>query len=479
MKKIKLFSSALLLIASITLAQGTGSQGTTDARSMGMGKTFTSSFGVYALSKNPANVYKDSLSNFELVIPLPLPNISGAVGSNFISLDDYNYYFGEKVKNADGSTTGRVLTETDKNNLKNIFKDGGTVYTDISINWLAFSVQPSQKFGAISFSISDRIAGLMTFPKNLIDLGLDGNLPGKVYNFNDTELKSWWLRKYSIAYARDINFLPKLFKNLDFGFSLNFVSGFYYLGIENISTELTTGDANVITGKGNFLAYSAFSEDFHVRYDFDNKPKQDAKASAFPTPAGNGIGLDFGLSAKVNSNLSVNLSVTDIGKIKWNKNVAKFTSNAPIYLDDITDKDQIDTLVDRLTGSKNGEYINSINTNMATALHLGVMWSNRNPYWRSAGKTTVALEYHQGFNNQPGNTKKARVVLGFEYTPTRVIGLRTGFSFGGFEKFNWALGLGFDFGLMEMNFGTPDFQNVIIPNEAKRITFGFDSRWKF
>lgn len=474
MKKLFLISIALLT-SSILIAQGISSQGSTDARSMSMGKSFSSSFGLMAVGKNPANVFQDSSSVTELILPIPVPSISLSVGSNFISIDDYNYYFGTKVVGDDGKTYGRELTEADKKNLKDIFKDGGSIYSDISFQIIGIKIQPSKSFGAIGFTITDRFSSNLTLPKSLIDLGLDGNLPNQVYNFSDTKFKAWWLRKMSFTYSRELNIL----KGVSIGASLNLVSGYFYIGVERINTELKTGDANVITGKGDFLAYSAFSKDFNVKYNFDNKPKKDFSFSAFPEPSGSGVGFDFGIAAKLTESISINFSITDIGSIEWKNDVAQFSSNAPIYLDDITDKAQIDTLTTRLTGKNNGKYISSLKTNMATALHFGIVYSTRQNNIRSTGKMLAVLEFHLGFNDQPGNDKSPRVVAGVDYSITKALGLRTGFSLGGFDKFGWALGVGLDLGLLEINLGTPDFQNVLSPNTAKRVTVAFDSRWRF
>ncbi len=473
MKKVKLFFLLFTVVAGFTFSQGVGSNGATDARIMGMAKTFTtSSFGIYAVGKNPANLFQDSSKKVELILPVPLPNISGVVGSNFISIDEYNYYFGTKVENPDGSTSGRFLTELDKTSFKNLFADGGTIYSDAHVQLVSISIQPTNIFGAFAFSITDRISSRMTLPKSLIDLGIDGNLPNQVYNFGDTEFKASWLRKYSFSYAREIKFL----NSFKIGASVNFVSGFFYAGLAHINTELKTGDANVITGKGDFLAYSAFSPDFKVKYNFEsNKPTEDFSGTLFPTPVGSGVGFDFGISTKISNNFTIGLSITDIGKMKWDKEVAQYSSNAAIYLDDLTDEKQRDTLINRITGKESGKFINSLETDMASALHFGASLKLESV----PGTILLAADYHQGFNDEPGNSKNPRVSFGIDWYDLGVFALRTGWSFGGFEKFNWGLGLGIDFGVISLNFGTSDFHYLVSPNNAKRITFAIDSVWRF
>lgn len=474
MNRLIKFSAALFFTATLMFAQGVGSQGVTDARSLGMGKTFAaSSFGLDALGQNPANLFSDTLKSVEIELPIPIPNIAGSVGSNFFTIENYNYYFGTKVIDpTDGSVTGRILTDTDKNNLKNLFKDGGTIVTDVNVLLFNISIRPTKGSGTFAFSISDRISGIFTMPSGLIDLALDGNTPKKIYNFNDAKLNASWLRKYSFTYSNKLKFLPKVFKSFKIGASLNIVNGFAYASLNRINTELSTGDNNVITGKSDMIAYSTFAKEFNVHYDFDKTANTNYSFNPFPTPAGSGVGFDFGFSAKINNKLSLGLSFTDIGNIKWDKNVAMFTSSKDFSIDDITDSAQLDTLKNRLTGKNNGRFINSVTTPMTSAMHLGASYI-------VTSKLLLALDYHQGFNDQPGNTKDPRFSLGVDWHDLGVVNIRTGFSVGGFEKFNWGLGLGLDFGLLEINFGSPDFQYLFSPNSAKRVTFAMNSKWKF
>jgi hypothetical protein len=94
------------------------------------------------------------------------------------------------------------------------------------------------------------------------------------------------------------------------------------------------------------------------------------------------------------------------------------------------------------------------------------------------GKLLLAFDYNQGFNEMPGNSMKPRFSSGADWA-LNWFALRTGVSIGGIDKFNWGLGFGLDFGLLEINFGTSDFESVVSPNSAKRVSIGIDSVWKF
>ncbi|MBI5729702.1 MAG: hypothetical protein HY963_01060, partial [Ignavibacteriales bacterium] len=209
MKSYKLLFVLVFILAANVYSQSGGSIGMSDARSDAMGKTkVTSSFGLRALGNNPANLFNDSLKHLEFIIPFPLPTISGSVGTNFISVDEYNYFFGYRTTDANGKTIGRYLNDADKSRLKNLFADGGAITGDVQVQFFAISIKPNNDFGTIAFSIGDIISSNVTFPKGIIDIGLEGNLPNQVYNFNDTKLQAWWLRKYSFSFARSLNILP-------------------------------------------------------------------------------------------------------------------------------------------------------------------------------------------------------------------------------------------------------------------------------
>ena len=174
--------------------------------------------------------------------------------------------------------------------------------------------------------------------------------------------------------------------------------------------------------------------------------------SLFPTPAGTGTGLDFGINAKLSDLFSIGFALTDIGSINWNNNAAEYTSDKALYIDDITNKDQLDTLKDHLIGKNSGKYINSFSTKLATAVHLGISLQLTN--------LLLAFDFNQGLNDQPGNSTLPRFSIGTEWIPKLwVFNFRTGISVGGYEKFNWGAGFGLNFGLLELNlvFGFPGY----------------------
>jgi len=480
MKLNKIIPIFFLLYLPTVYSQSVGSIGLSDARSLGMAGTYVlSAKGLYSIGINPANLNYGNQKNVELILPLPLPHISVKAGTNFLTIEEYNYFFGYSTINKQGEKVGRYLTEDDKSRLKNLFKDGGSISVENYVQLFGLAITPSNKFGTIAFAIGDVVSANIIFPNTIIELAIDGNKLNTIYNFSQTDLKSWWLRKYSFSYSNSLITIPGI-KNITFGISANYIQGFSYLSIDKVNTEILTDNNYAFSGNSSFLAHSAFSPDFGVNYDFDTSPDRETSWSAFPKPAGTGIGIDLGIVLNLNNSWAFGVSITDLGSINWNQNVAEYQSNNPVYLDDLTNQSSVDSLLDLLSGKNSGKIINSIKTSLASALHCGLSFQSDEIFDGTLpGKILFEIDYNKGFNIMPGNSIKDRLSFGVDWGLTRLFSFRTGVSFGGIDKFNWGLGFGFDFNILEINVGTPDFQYIISPNTAKRIVVGIDSRWKF
>jgi hypothetical protein len=337
---IYVFSAFIFLSASIYGQLGT--EGTFDARNYGMGKTANAvSRGVFAIGINPANIIAYPSNNLEVSTILPLPSISIKGGTNFISIDDINYFFGGVNGQA------RYLDANDKKRLMDLFADGGIVGANMTVNILMVSFFASPGIGAFSFAINDIAALKASIPSAVPEVALYGNPAGKVFNFSELDIKSWYLRSYSLSYARRVFTSKQNPTNIiSAGITLKYIQGFEYAGTDRVNSNFSTGTTGEITGNADFRGYSAFSGNFGVKYDFDSvKPK--SSFSIFPEPAGTGFGIDLGVSASFGDDWRLAVSLTDLGKIKWDKNAAQFTATGTIYIDDLSSEAQRDSLKDK------------------------------------------------------------------------------------------------------------------------------------
>ncbi len=470
----KLFFAFVLTCGfSVTSFAQFGSSGTVDARSMGLAKTYNStSFGIYSIGINPANLSNMEEGSIELSTVFPLPYISFHSGTDFISVEKFNYYFGGVNGKA------RNLTSEDKQNLNNLFSGGGFVFANFSAALFNFAWKPSIEVGTFAFSINDFAGGNFSIPQAIVDLGLNGNQLGKNYNFNDEKFKSWWIRNYGVSYSQEfLNEPDDAVEKILAGVTLKLVHGYYYAGIEKVSTNLGTGAYNQIEGNADLIAYTAFSDNFGVRYDFDST-EHESRFSLFMPPAGKGVGFDFGISLYLEDNFNLSFALTDIGSINWTKNVAEFKAEGKIFIDGLTDNEKLDSLKNKFIGDVQKK--ESFSTGLPTTFRFGFSWYLNEEDNFLPGTLLLGLDYNQGFNELPGNSKIPRVSFGFEWKSYDWIPyLRSGLSVGGADGFAWALGLGMCTDVIDFNFATSYFQTIVSPNSAKQISFAVGSKWKF
>jgi hypothetical protein len=474
MRNIFLLGFILFFAAVQSFAQF-GSVGSSDSRSTGMAKTYNSTVrGVYSIGVNPANMIFNQNGSVEFSTVLPFPHITTRTGSSFLSITDFNYYFG----GVNGE--GRFLDEKDKKNLNDLFSDGGDVYFDLSSSILSVVYKHDPLIGSFGFSVTDFLGGHVTIPQALVNLALTGNPLNKVYSFVDAKINSWWLRNYSLSYARELPEIEQnIFNKIAAGVSLKLYQGFFYIGTERVNTSFSTDLSYAISGNADMLGYSAFSPDFGMSYDFDSTSRnRKNNVGPFPTPAGNGFGFDIGLAATLNKEWSFSFAVTDVGSISWDKEAVEYTALGNIYLDDISSSEQREALEDQIKGE--GNYIGSFSTPLPTALRMGAAYLFDDEDDKIPGTLLLAVDYNQGFNSMPGNSVTPRISIGSEWKPMNWIPfIRTGFSFGGIEGFGWAFGLGFNIAnTIELDLATSTMHSFVAPNSAKDLSFAIGSRWK-
>ncbi|TAL69999.1 MAG: hypothetical protein EPN82_05120 [Bacteroidetes bacterium] len=459
----------LFMLCEFSKAQ-IGSYGFGDARSIGMGNTFNiTAINVYSLGKNPA-LLNTSDTN-ERTMKFILPGISSDVQTNSIPLDEVEYFF--------GGPESRNLTESEKNRLYSYFAEGNGTYNYFaSVNPIVIVYKPTKNFGTLGFSMTDFISGGFEIPSTLAKLVLNGNEPGRTYNFDDLSLQSWWLRSYNLSYSKELLKNDEgLIKKLNAGISFKYISGFAYTGIKKVSSTFHTSEKNVLSGNYYVEAYSSFSDDLAVQYDYDTVSHV-YDLNYFSTPAGSGVGIDIGFSAELDSGISIGLAFTDIGAVNWSTNVAKHISEKQIYLDDLFKKEQLDSVTDigRTESRPVGDYM----TMLPSCFRIGVSVELSDYIPGIPGKMLTAFDYNQGFNSMPANYTIPRFSLGLEWMPfSKGISILSGLSNDETFSLNWSFGLGYSSSFFEVYLSTYDIISTLSPNNTKpHASFALNLAWK-
>ncbi len=468
---------ALLVNICLVRAQF-GSFGSSDARTMGMGNTGNASANdVYSIGKNPSLL--DNSDSNKSYLKIIFPNISSQVFTTSISLDEVDYFF--------GGPTSRNLTYDEKNRLYGYFaKENGIYNYYIEVNPITIAYKPDSTFGSVAFSVSDVVSGNFVIPSSLAQLLLNGNEPSKNYSFDALNFQTWWLREYNLSYSRklfgsDNGFL----KNLSAGISFKLISGFAYTGITNVSSNFYTGDKNVLIGNYDIEAYSSFSNNLAVQYDYDTVHRV-YNLNYFSQPSGSGFGLDFGLSAQIGTGIVIGAAITDIGSVKWTGNVAKHASHDSLYINDLFDKAQLDSLTNFVKSESTP--VGSYSTSLPTTLRFGISADISNYIQSIPGNLKAAFDYNQGLNKMPSNSILPRFSLGFDWFPLchscdkmnpDGISTLTGLTYDQSSHARWAMGIGYVSSFIEVYLSTLDIISLIAPNSTKpHESFAFNLAWK-
>jgi hypothetical protein len=288
--------------------------------------------------------------------------------------------------------------------------------------------------------------------------------------FDGTEVSAWWYREYNVSYGRKLPVDVKFLKDLYAGIGIKFIRGYGISQPENQKSSFgnypdpVNPSQYTLRGTIDFLTT-------HAGVDFMNG-NSDASFTLFPDPVGKGTGFDMGLSGELINGVRVALSVTDIGKITWDRNVIESYGSGSINITGATNNLE-DTLKSIFKGkTRPGEVFN---TYLPTALRLGFATeaSNIQVLKFLPGKLILAFDYLQGFNESLGNTTKPRFSLGTEYHVFPVLPVRTGLAFGGGDKVRWAFGFGLDLHYVSLDFATDNFGMVFIPKSFQTLSFSF------
>jgi hypothetical protein len=449
-----------VFVAALVFYSGAWGGEKTSIRAIGMaGAVASASYGLDASGGNPANIgLRD-----DWIVELGFFRFGLYAASDFLSYDIYTKYF----TGTEGGE-GRVpvfLDEAAKQEILAEF-DGPLGRMNIGFETLLFgvAVKASPSVG-VAFTVREQVRGFMEMPRNYVEFLLVGNPAGSLYDLSGLQLQGSWFRTYGLSAGFEVPLLNSR-SDLTVGLTGKLVHGFSTYSTVSGDTRVETADNGTLTGEFHFATR-------HAGIDFDEARKL-SEYGLFLSPAGTGFGVDFGITASLNSFLSTSLSVTDIGSIKWRDHARESIVDTTLIIDDILSVDQRKA-IDRVI-SHQEQSIPSFTTSLPTLVRLGfAVQLDRVPRLLISVPLLVAIEYTQGIENVPGSSTKPRFSLGGEYQPIPWLLLRSGFSVGGGENPALALGLGFELSTLRFAIATEDLSWVFAPGSFSHgsIAAGF------
>lgn len=449
-----------------------GSYGVTDARSLGMGNTYTATtYDLYAIGKNPALLSK---REDQCKVTIIFPNATAQQYGVESTLKTFDYYSTHKFGN-DG------LVSINREKFKLAVENNGKLFVDALLGFLSVAYHPNERLGSFAFSMADYMTGYMDIPDVVLEVNYGKEIPDGAFSLDNFEFKSWWIRTYALSYSRYLyrgesiyKTNPPLISNISAGISAKYVLAYSYTDI-GVSANLNYSNATY-TLSGNFQAHAAyaFSEDLGILNSFNNEGKEPPGFLRL-TPAGRGLGFDIGGAAELRKGWTVGLALTDIGNIWWKGTARESDYSGYIDISGVIEYETIDSLAAGVQLIR--EKTNDFSTAMPTALRMGVALDLEEMFHRFPGKLKVGVDYNQGLNNQPSNYTEPRFSIGLEYHYKPVWPLFIGgytIDFLGISR--GAFGLGYKTWLVDIYLSTIDIFSMV--SGGDRASASLVARWK-
>lgn len=199
--------------------------------------------------------------------------------------------------------------------------------------------------------------------------------------------------------------------------------------------------------------------------------------STFQQGAGSGFGMDLGLRVTPRENLSFNIALTDIGGIRFRKNVVNMYNDTSYRYEgqELSFRDDQTLSLDSIAGIAEPRYsYNSyrmaLPTKLALSASLGLGQAEHKS--RSYYKHNLTVAYLQGFSNYLSSTKSVYVALGYTHSVKGIMNIGTSLSAGGLWGFGWGALVSFKLGPLRLGVNTNNFLPLLAAKAGKGADLG-------
>ena len=313
-----------------------------------------------------------------------------------------------------------------------------------------------------SFAVYDRLNVNMFIPKSLIQVAWQGNkqFVGQRLDHSDTKVLGMYFREFSLGAAMPV--LKWSNWSMRAGLRLS-----YYQGLAGIDTPLSRL-FSLTEENAEFIDLDYDLEYFHTGIDdFDLFRSR-----------GNGFGANLGLSVRYKEKLNFDLGVTDLGSIKYKKDIKRVNSQGLFRFYGLGLEDLIDptAFLDSIQEIFRPE-IDSLGTS-TFSLPVGTKLSFMTTYTfgrlsRLHGKNKLFFLYTQGFDEHPGVTVDPKFTLAFHKPIFRHFVGGLSVSLGGFNNYGVGGLIGINFANFRFSIQSDDFTGFFAPEKTTGAGAGF------
>ena len=392
------------------------------------------------------------------------------VGNRFINYDEIRNYYRENEIDQD-------------NNQVLVFENQGDNIIGFGQNFqfFGFGYQYRTRDGRkldFAFQVVDKAAGNFDVSETFTTLVFQGNnnstFRGNWVDLGKTQFQLNYYREFAINVA-----FPILYRDQNHTFRIG-LRPKYIQGIGAMKAE-----------KSDIFMYTSQSGD-EIGIKFDYNYKTSGILNFNPTNNnGNGLGIDMGVTYFINEHFEVVASLLDVGYVTYKNDITNYSKAGDTTFTGI----EADRL---LAGQGSGftDFVNSLQTQLEpietqggeftmglpAKLSLEVQYRTpeKNRKDRRYVSNSIYLTYIQGLNNQPGNTTRPYVSLGYMHDFHTWFDIGGLVSYGGFN--NFALGAFFAVNILESaKFGiaSDNLTAWVLPKEGTGLDVSVNLSFSF
>jgi len=236
----------------------------------------------------------------------------------------------------------------------------------------------------ISFDVNERVNGNVALPGDLLRLGFEGNeqFVGQKIDLSSFRSDAMYYREAGLGFSK--NFTNKL----RLGIRGKLLFGITSVVLDNRSLGITVGDDYTHTFDADLMVNISAPVDIYLddennidSVSFDDSGFDDGRwiLNYLGRPGNIGLGLDIGAEFAVTEKFRLSASVTDLGYIKWKRDVknlkaeSQFEFSGVDLLDVYEGKMTFDSLAQELLDSlRNSFFVTDTQTPFTTNLPFGV-----------------------------------------------------------------------------------------------------------
>ncbi len=430
----------LITTLSIIFISSAFSQVNVNPRSVATAGSFaTQARGDEVFGWNPANLGLEDNPGFGMsfgLLPfIPYPTLQ--MNNDLVTVNWFRDWF----------TKGNYLDAGDKADLLNTFPTDG-----VQISPLVSAKLIGMSFGSFAWSITPEVQTHVVLPKGLFEFVLEGNEFGKPVSLRDLAVDVQAIVPVSFAYGRQITIpgLAQFVQATYVGMAAKFLIGAANMTTEEFNMELTTFEDRIFA-EGEVTGKYAFGG-FGTAFD---------------------IGAVVDITGKMRANVALNNA---IGFINWSDAAAEefqVSFNGEVLSSEFED-----------LGDYTDEQMDSVFNVIDTTFATEPFGSNYPPYLLFGFEyrdiipaLDVYVNYRQDLSDDYYFDYTPRLSAGIQYAPLKWLPLRSGIALGGYEAFQWGIGLGLNFSHYALDIGFS--QNGGLFNSASGFSISIGQRLYF